>query len=176
MTLNSRQRRARRQARRLTEGHALRCRSESTTVGDKRPQQKAGAARSPVIVTEEEPRIQGTPKDRLPAAPPGSMSQRESTKDTQDREGHPPPGLTRICRPDEEATTFTRKSVWELLSLPAPLSYHEAKKLHVAKFLRDSSQYFGAVTPPPALRRSRVQHLLREPSNGWSARNSWWIE
>ena len=186
MTLNSRQRRARRHARRPTKEHPPRCPAEATTVGDDRPHQEAATTSSSVIITEEEPHIQGTPKGRLPVVPPGSISPRkllrirrtvraihhrarrtlfpvslntdraEFIAEQLDGVGKPDHGLIRDCRPDEEVTAFTRKSVRELLPPPAPLSYHEAKKLHVAKFLRDLSQYFGAATPPPALRRRRV--------------------
>ena len=145
-----------------------------------------GPPRLRPLLTEEEPHIQGTPKGRLPVAPPGSISPRNLLKirrtvraihhqtrrtllpvllntDRAELIANQLNGVSRSChglirdgRPDEEATTFTRKSVRELLPPPASLSYHEAKKLDVAKFLRDSSKYFGAATPPPALRRSRV--------------------
>ena len=173
MTLNSRQRRARRQARRPTKEHPPRCQAEATTVKGDRPQKEAATTSRPIAVPEEEPHIQGTPKGRLPVAPPESISPRKLLRirrtvraihhrarrtlfpvppnaDSADFITNQLNGVSRPChglirdgRPDEEVTTFTRKSVRELLPPPDPLSYHEAKKLHVAKFLRDSSKYSG---------------------------------
>ena len=133
----------------------------------------------------------GHPKRTTVGRPPSVHLAEEAIENTQDCEGHPPQGprtlfpvppntesaefiaeqlsgdsmschgLIRSCRPDEEAITLTRKSVQELLPPPTPLLNHEVKKLQVAKFLRESSQYFGAATPLPVLKRIKIRNLLQ---------------